>query len=117
MSTMPRRRYNGPDYVPELDNVRLDSQLGRVWRAMHNAGWRTLHEIEAATGDPAASISAQLRHLRKPRFGAHTIEKRSRGDRKVGLYEYRLVVADPGRSPQRSLPFSADEYRRATQGE
>ncbi|KKL56177.1 hypothetical protein LCGC14_2247980, partial [marine sediment metagenome] len=36
----------------------------------------TLCEIEDLTGDPPASISAQLRHLRKERFGAHTVERR-----------------------------------------
>jgi hypothetical protein len=39
---------------------------------------RTLQEIADATGDPHASISAQLRHLRKPRFGAYAIDKRRR---------------------------------------
>jgi hypothetical protein len=44
------------------------------------------------TGAPPASVSAQLRHLRKPRFGGFTVEKRYLRD---GLYTYR--VTDGGR--------------------
>ena len=57
---------------------------------MIDGEWRTLSEIEFITGDPQASISAQLRHLRKERFGGYLVELRSRGDRENGLFEYRL---------------------------
>lgn len=40
------------------------------------------------TGDPEASISAQLRHLRKHRFGGHDVQKRRRND--GAQWEYRL---------------------------
>ena len=53
--------------------------------------WRTLREIESATGDAQASVSAQLRHLRKVRFGRYVVEKRPRGDRSLGLFEYRVL--------------------------
>ena len=62
---------------------------------MRNGNWYTLEDIETETGDPQASISAQLRHLRKVRFGGHTIEKRRKGSEKSGLWEYRLKV-NPG---------------------
>lgn len=55
---------------------------------MADGQWRTLAEISAVTGDPPASVSAQLRHLRKPRFGAHLVEKRHLGQ---GLYHYRVL--------------------------
>lgn len=87
-----RPRFDGSDYVPAVDDVRLTGQVRRVFDLMRDGGWRTLAEIERATGDPAASISAQLRHLRKPRFGAHTVDKRARGDRVHGLWEYRLTL-------------------------
>lgn len=102
-----RQRYDGSDYVPELDNVRLDSQIGRIWALMLDGRWRTLDEIARRTGDPHASISAQLRHLRKPRFGEHTVEKRSRGDRRRGLFEYRLEVNQP--EPQQASLFEGRE--------
>jgi hypothetical protein len=88
-------RYDGSDYVPGTDNVRLDSQLGRVWKAMVTGYWLTLDELHERTGDPHASISAQLRHLRKPRFGAYVIEKRRRGKPEGGLWEYRMSLPSP----------------------
>jgi len=38
----------------------------------------TLDELAKLTRYPPASISAQLRHLRKPQNGAHTVVKRCR---------------------------------------
>lgn len=84
-------RFNGAVYDPEFDDDRLERQLGRVWEAVRDGKWRTLREIATKTRDPEASVSAQLRHLRKQRFGGYTIEKRNRGERSVGLYEYRCT--------------------------
>ncbi len=80
--------FDGPDYDPELDRERLTGQILRVFNCMKDMKWRTLAEIEASTGDPQASISAQLRHLRKDRFGNHSVNKRRRGDPRQGLFEY-----------------------------
>ena len=85
-------RFNGPDYVPELDDVRLTGQILRVYELMKDARWRSLDDIARATGDPHASISAQLRHLRKERFGGHEVNKKRAGDEKSGLFIYQLVV-------------------------
>jgi hypothetical protein len=82
--------FNGPTYDEGFDRARLARQHERIRDLMIDGVWRTLDEIADITGDPAASISAQLRHLRKPRFGGWTVEKRSRMDRARGLYEYRL---------------------------
>lgn len=84
--------FNGSDYDAEQDKERLTSQIKRIFELMRDGVWRTLSEIEEQTGAPAASASAQLRHLRKPRFGAFVVEKRSRGERSHGLYEYRVIV-------------------------
>ncbi len=81
-------RFNGPDYSPERDQARLTGQIQRIYGLMRDGQWRTLHEIQDVTGDPEASISAQLRHLRKDRFGSYDVQKRRRGDR--GLWEYRI---------------------------
>ena len=83
-------RFNGPVYEPKHDQIRLTGQILRVFKCIEDQKWCTLDEISAVTGDPAASVSAQLRHLRKERFGAWTIEKRHRGNLKSGLWEYRL---------------------------
>lgn len=58
-------RFDGSDYRPALDDARLAGQILRIFELMKDGAWRTLGEIAAATGDPQASISAQLRHLRK----------------------------------------------------
>jgi hypothetical protein len=88
----PAPHFNGPAYEPAHDHARLTGQILRVWDLMRDGQWRTLQEIADRTGDPPASISAQLRHLRKERFGLHTVERRSRGDRASGLWEYRVLV-------------------------
>jgi hypothetical protein len=84
-------RFDGDDYSPPRDDARLSSQYQRIYDLMKDGNWRTLGVIEDVTGDPPASISAQLRHMRKPRFGGHKIEKRYVFE---GLYEYRLIVAE-----------------------
>jgi hypothetical protein len=89
--TVPQ--FNGSNYNPSVDHARLSKQHERVRDCMLDGVWRTLEEIAALTGDPPASVSAQLRHLRKPRFGSYTIEKRARGDRASGLFEYRLEAS------------------------
>ncbi len=86
-------RFNGPDYEADADNARLTGQILRVFDLMRDGVWRTLGEISEATEDPQSSVSAQLRHLRKERFGAHTVNKRRRGNRDAGLFEYQLITA------------------------
>ena len=78
--------------------------------AARRGAWLTLGEIARLTEIGEASISAQLRHLRKSRHGRHRVEKRrrtravwyglargSRGDAKrragdaVVVWEYRVL--------------------------
>lgn len=84
-------RFDGVDYDSKRDNARLTGQLLRIWDVVCDEKWRTLREIANLTGDPEASISAQLRHLRKPRFGGHTVERQHI---EGGLYKYRLLITD-----------------------
>ena len=84
-------RFNGSDYKPEFDDQRLTGQIKRIYALMIDGKWRTLAEIENETKDGQASISAQLRHLRKQRFGGHILNKQNRGDRANGLFEYQLL--------------------------
>ena len=83
------RAVDGPAYVPERDWSRLTGQMIRVRSLMLDGQWRTLSAISEATGDPPASVSAQLRHLRKERFGSHIVDRRHLGN---GLFEYRVTV-------------------------
>lgn len=89
---LPAPKFDGSDYDPKYDDIRLTGQIHRIFELMQDGKFRTLGEIEMATGDPQASISAQLRHLRKKRWGGHTVLKQPRGDRERGLFEYRLVI-------------------------
>jgi hypothetical protein len=88
---MKTPHFNGPDYSPESDHERLAGQHERIRDLMLDGRWRTLQEIQAVTEDPESSISAQLRHLRKPRFGSHHVDKRRRGD--GGSWEYKVYPA------------------------
>ena len=88
-------RFNGADYDHARDAARLTLQHERVLAVMQDHKPHTLSEIADITGDPEASVSAQLRHLRKPRFGGHQITKTHLGH---GLYEYLLVPQDPQKS-------------------
>lgn len=92
----PAARFDGPDYDHAMDHARLAGQILRVFECMRDGRWRTVEEISAITKDPQPSVSAQLRHLRKPKFGQHLVEKRTRGDRAHGLFEYHLTVTAPG---------------------
>ena len=92
MPMSPQTRFDGSDYDHLRDDARLHGQLGRIWEVIKNGCWYTLADLATKTGAPEASISAQLRHLRKPRFGGHTIEKQRCPS---GQYEYRLVVGAP----------------------
>jgi DNA-binding CsgD family transcriptional regulator len=81
-------RFDGADYNRARDDARLTGQILRVWNCVSDGGWRTLKQIAQETGDPEASVSAQLRHLRKPRFGGYTVEREYIDN---GLYKYRLI--------------------------
>jgi hypothetical protein len=59
--------------------------------------WLTLDELAKLTHYPPASISAQLRHLRKPEYGGFDVEKRPRevgavlrGEDFGTVWEYQL---------------------------
>jgi hypothetical protein len=65
--------------------------------------WLTLKELRTLTHFGEASISAQIRNLRKAAFGGHKITKRIRPDtyscgatgRAFSVWEYRLDPASP----------------------
>lgn len=83
--------FDGATYAPRADFARLHGQLARVFTAMESGEWRTLDEIREEARGSVASVSARLRDLRKAKFGAHTVDRRARGDRERGLFEYKLT--------------------------
>jgi|TARA_Y100001951_G_C11250905_1_gene246312 biotin operon repressor len=83
--------FNGPDYIAKLDHKRLTTQKDRIKSLMIDGTWRSLSDIREALGYPEASISAQLRHLKKGKFGGYCLEKR-RSKNQEGLFEYKISV-------------------------
>ncbi|MFZ0821429.1 MAG: hypothetical protein WAM91_15280 [Candidatus Acidiferrales bacterium] len=102
----------GPAFDVELDGGHLLTQMEvirdvllsaaecaeiaavRIMRAgmpPEDGGWMTLRELGELTGYGEASISAQIRHLRKEQFGGFLVAKRRRGLNKPGEWEYRIL--------------------------
>ncbi len=82
--------------------VQLRKQREVIRDVMLSAGqcatWLTLDELAKLTHYPPASISAQLRHMRKPRFGAYEVVKRCRTTNKAmrpegfgAVWEYSVL--------------------------
>jgi biotin operon repressor len=88
----------GPAYEAKHDEKRIKSQMETVKQVLQQAAqydcWMTLAELARKTKYPEASISAQIRHLRKPWFGGYKIEKRRVGIPSMGLWEYRMTLPE-----------------------
>ena len=89
----------GPSYDERVDGARVRRQMEDIRDYMvylsnysEPFAWRTLAEISKALDYPEASVSAQLRHLRKERFGAYQVDKRRRTS---GTWEYRVLPPPP----------------------
>jgi hypothetical protein len=94
----------------EARPVQLRKQREVIRDVMLSAGqcatWLTLDELAKLTHYPPASISAQLRHLRKPEHGAFAVVKRCRSVNKAmraegfgAVWEYS--VRQERRAPSR----------------
>jgi hypothetical protein len=83
-SVMPH--FDGATFDPARDGARLHRQIARIYDLMLDGQWRTVDTIAQLTGDPQPSVSAQLRNLRKPRFGGHDVQRRYHD----GVYQFRL---------------------------
>lgn len=81
-------QFDGPS-LTDADHERLGKQLACIFAVISDGQWRTLRQLEEATGFTSSSISAQLRNLRKPRFGSHVVAREHVGG---GLYRYRLEM-------------------------
>ena len=92
MTPRQTRQTFGPTCTDQ-DVPRLITQMEQIKAYVRTHKWYTLAEIEAATGYPQASISSQLRHLRKPKFGSFTVTKRRRAA-SGGTWEYRVTSGE-----------------------
>lgn len=82
----PQERYDG-ETTSQEDAPRLNAQMARVHDVLRDGEWHTLRDIAETTGDPEASISARIRDLRKPKFGAYDVLREKRGNG----WHYRMV--------------------------
>jgi hypothetical protein len=71
-------RSKSQDDAGERTPTQLDVLRQVMLLAAQYDSWMTLEELARKTHFPEPSISAQLRHLRKPRHGAFTVAKRRR---------------------------------------
>jgi DNA-binding transcriptional MerR regulator len=83
--------FDGDDYVHDRDKKRLGTQLDQIRDFMEGKEYLTLQEISDATGHPHSSVSAQIRNLRKERFGSRVIDRKYISN---GLYSYKLMPED-----------------------
>jgi hypothetical protein len=101
--SQPRRHNGGKEVNDEKkrsSRTRTPTQrevLRDVMLAAAKYGaWMTLWELSKLTGYGEASISAQLRHLRRARYGGFLLQKRTRSGEVVRhaehfiVWEYRL---------------------------
>ena len=96
--------FDGSMYDPEIDRARLSGQLLEVYDALiflHEYSnslfeWATVEELCALLEAkhqkkfPAQSISAQLRNLRKEKFGGLDVRSRYREGARIA--EYKLFI-------------------------
>lgn len=89
-------KFPGETINDKLDTKRLTKQHDTIRELMLDGKYRTLHEIESITGYPQSSISAQLRHLKKKKFGSYRlVKRRALLDRASGLFEYKILEPLP----------------------
>lgn len=88
--------FEGPAYEPALDRERLTRQHEKIrdFLLARPGQWFTLRELAEVLHEPEASISAQLRHLRRPRFGAFLTPKRRRDG--GAAWEYTIARPSAG---------------------
>ena len=89
MDTQILLRFDGSDYDHKRDGIRLTGQLERVFNVMKSGEWITLRQLSDRARCPEASASAQLRNLRKDRFGGFEVEKKYDH---MGVFSYRLKL-------------------------
>jgi hypothetical protein len=105
-----RRTKLGSERALRLGTPRRQREVIRdvMLSAGQCATWLTLDELAKLTHYPQASISAQLRHLRKARYGGYTVVKRSRAvnaalraDGMGTLWEYSVELVRRAGAPHR----------------
>ncbi len=92
---MKAAHFDGETYDASKDQVRLGTQMQRVFDVLQDGKWHTLPEISERTAAPEASVSARIRDLRKERFGSHKVKRKRVAD--AGLWKYKLKLPKKGK--------------------
>ena len=71
------------------DVPRIFTQFDELLNIMLYRGWFTLSQLHDLTGIPEASISAQIRHMKKPQFGSYIVNKRRMPN--SAIWEYQCL--------------------------
>src|SRR5262245_27858588 len=87
------KRANSRKLVPCRRRLQRDVLRDVMLSATECDTWLTLEELARVTRYPAAGISAQLRHLRKPRHGGFLLRKRCRAVEKTPLSRVEVEFA------------------------
>lgn len=97
MNTIPKNQkvFDGQD-LNDQDNHRLTTQYDNIFNYMKDGVYRSLYQISKNLDYPESSVSAQLRHMRKPRFGSHTINRKRIKTPTGGTYMYQLIINQNG---------------------
>jgi len=69
--------------------TKLTGDLKKIYRIMCDGDSHLVKDIAMLLGLPECSVSAQIRHLRKPKFGGYTIKRISITK---GLSAYQMEV-------------------------
>lgn len=84
----PRATFDGAHYNVELDHERLTKQLNNVEAFMKDYKWHSVQEVAGSLHIPENSASAQIRNLRKLKYGAFLVD--AVRIQPEGLFMYRM---------------------------
>lgn len=87
----------GATFQESLDGERVRTQMQVIRDFMLSHDFVTLSEIEHCLKYPSASISAQLRHLKKDKFGGYELEKKRLSINNAGTWLYKLTSREPNK--------------------
>lgn len=111
-------RFDGATYEAELDGAALSSLMDRVFHIMLRGAWVTTSKLVKQVGSDAASVSARIRDLRKPQFGAYRVEARRHPDKERRVWQYRMKLDKLGKlgkprfNKETRKRFHSKEYQR-----
>jgi transcriptional antiterminator len=80
--------FDGDDYDSDRDKERLTKQRDKIRMYMEGRNYLTVKEVAEVLNYPENSVSAQMRNLRKEKFGGRIVHREYFGN---GLYKFKLM--------------------------